>query len=46
MMQSVKTDEKDITKDNNDESENMASLSNTCDFDFDVSIYKFFNCVY
>lgn len=48
MMQSVKTDEKDITKDNNDKSENMVSLSDTCDFDFDaiVSIYKFFNCVF
>lgn len=36
MMQSVKIDEKDITKDNNDE--NMASLSNTCDFDFDAIV--------
>ncbi|XP_072758975.1 X-ray repair cross-complementing protein 5 isoform X2 [Anoplolepis gracilipes] len=33
MMQSVKTDEKDITKDNNDESKNMTS--NACNFDFD-----------
>lgn len=44
-MQSVKTDEKDIAKDNNDKSGNTTSLPNACNFDFDeiVSIYKIFN---
>lgn len=43
IMQSVKTDEKDIAKDNNDKSDNTTSLPDACNFDFDeiVSIYKF-----
>lgn len=42
MAQSIKKDEKDITKDNNDESKNIVPLSNACNFNFDeiVSIYK------
>ncbi|KMQ84033.1 x-ray repair cross-complementing protein 5-like protein [Lasius niger] len=35
MAQSIKKDEKDITKDNNDESKNMVPLSNACNFNFD-----------
>lgn len=43
IMQSVKTDEKDITKDNNDKSDNTISILDACNVDFDeiVSIYKF-----
>lgn len=35
IMQSVKTDEKDIAKDNNDKSDNTTSLPDACNFDFD-----------
>ncbi|EFN72471.1 ATP-dependent DNA helicase 2 subunit 2 [Camponotus floridanus] len=34
-MQSVKTDERDITKDNNDKSDNTISILNACNVDFD-----------